>query len=64
MTRPLGGLPSARELLRRAQAGFRRPPKAERPRCGKPGRHGPCTADAWWEPGEPRPRRRCWRHTR
>lgn len=57
-------LAAARALLRLARAGFHRPTADERPRCGKPGRWGPCQAPAVWVAGEPRPRRRCAMHLR
>ena len=59
-----GRLASARALLRVARAGFHRPGRDERPRCGAKTRSGPCQGAAIWLPGEPRPRRRCAKHAR
>ncbi len=58
-------LAAARALLRQARAGFHRPGRDERPRCGaKLPRGRLCQAAAVWLPGEPRPRRRCAMHAR
>ena len=61
---PLVGdtLAKARHLVRQAKESSRRPPKRERPRCGKATSRGPCQAAAWWPADAIGPRKRYRRH--
>lgn len=64
VTRPLGAVRSAAHLVRQAKKRVHRPPKQERPRCGKATPRGPCQAAAWWPVGAAEPRKRCRAHCR
>ena len=57
-------LAKARHLVRQAKKRVHRPPKHERPRCGKATPRGPCQAAAWWPADAVGPRKRCRMHSR